>query len=144
MSNRKFIDKNQKNLKKIWESALDTIPRSHMLESDDEVSFVRRGYKISRTYIPDYGNYYELLETYSNDYYKWVKQTDYNLFKKKGFRRAVDELQVARNTKKIKHYSRKIESASSDRNDSLIVHWQRRRKELIEKNTLIQESFSDN
>lgn len=141
MSNFKFIEKNQDKLKQVWESGMKDMPRTHILDTGNSVSVVCYGYKVSRSYFKNYGFLYELLEIHSNEFYKWVKQKDLPLFVDEGFKIAAAKLQVKRHNAKIDDYTRKIEAASSDRNDSLVIHWRRKRKEITRIKTLIEENF---
>lgn len=145
----------QSDLAKIHERALAETPTNgvdaHLMcrmlvskKSDDgkdvvlESSVIRRGYKIQFT--PKTGMY-ELFKVMTSDYYKYVDDDTIDIFLEKGFVRAVDELQVLRDRRKVEILNRKIDKAGVERNDSMIVHWRNTRKELIEKISRIEEKI---
>jgi hypothetical protein len=153
-----FYDKHmarQDDLKKIHEGAIRDTPiggvDSNLMcvmeiikNNDDmqpelfETAVLRRGYKIQHTVKTDM---YELFRTTTTDYYKYVDDTIIDEFLEKGFVRAADEHQIARDRKRVEYLNKKIDKANSERNDSLMIHWRSRRKELIEKITRIEENF---
>ena len=137
-------------LKAIWEDAMETSPPrqrftfSKRNESTDNVevterSCFRRGYKVSHTAQT---GLYELLRTNTSDYYKHATDKEIKLFATEGWIKATDKLQVARNRASLKVYNRKIDNANKERNDSLMTHWRRRRRELIDNISSIEESLN--
>ena len=131
-----FIRDNQERLKNVFEEAMLD---NRVFDSGNSIWIARKGYKLQRTYIEDFGFLYEAFATHSSDYYKWVKLTELGMFEEWGFNRAVDCLLVHRLEKKINFLTRKIRKAGDNRNDSLVVHWRRKRKELIERKTRVEE-----
>lgn len=140
----------QEKLKAIWEDAERTSPPrqrfvfSKRNEATDSVevterSFFRRGYKVSHT---TQTGLYELLRTNTSDYYKHATNAEIELFNKKGWIVGCDTQQIARNRASLKTYNRKIDNANKERNDSLITHWRRRRMELINNISSIEESLN--
>lgn len=103
-----------------------------------EESVIRRGYKIQHTSKTDM---YELFNVTTTDYYKYVDDKGIDEFLEKGFVRTADEHQIVRDRKRVDYYNRKIEKASSERNDSMMVHWRQRRQELIDKISKIEENL---
>lgn len=103
-----------------------------------ELSVLRRGYKIQWTAQT---KMYELFNTQCTDYYKYVKDTIIDRFLKDGFVRTCDELQIARDRKRIEYLNKKIGKANSERNDSLMIHWRQRRIDLIENINKIEATL---
>jgi len=146
----------QEDLKQIYEGAVRDTPvggvapnlmcRMNVIKADEnnspviaETAILRRGYKIQHTVKT---GMYELFLTTTTDYYKYVDDTIIDEFLEKGFVRAVDEHQVKRDKRQVKSLNKKIESATNVRNDSLMVHWRNKRRDLIEKISLIEESLA--
>lgn len=140
----------QPDLEKIFYDAMSTSPEReiHIVKTRNEESSVeeiveraclRRGYKI--VYTPKTG-IYELLRTNTSDYYKHSPKTEVKDFVKKGWLRAVDERQIARDRKRLAKFNRKIDNANEQRNDSLMVHWRKRRRELIDNISSIEEKMA--
>lgn len=146
---QRIID-NQRILKLIWEDAMATSPQRQMMivrkrnESTDvveivEQSVLRRGYKIQYT---EKTGLYELLRTNTSDYYKHVNNTEMLQFAEEGWLRTCDTKQVERDRKRLAKFNKKIDNANEQRNDSLITHWRRRRMELIENISSIEEKLN--
>ena len=146
MSTLKFIMNNQDTIKKIYDSALDSIEKekipvqNQLDERDSGHSVIYRGYKVMVS-LKNERPFYELMTTFSSDYYKWVNKIDLEVFKDHGFKTACDILQVKRIQKKIRMYTNKIEGASKERNDSMMIHWQSRRRELVERKVKLEENL---
>lgn len=144
------IIEQQDALKAIWEDAMETSPpRQRFIfstrnEATDTIevterSCFRRGYKIAHTTRT---GLYELLRTNTSDYYKHATDKEIKLFVEQGWIKACDTQQVKRNRASLKMYNRKIDNANKERNDSLMTHWCRRRKELIDNISSIEESLN--
>ena len=139
----------QEDLRLIWEHAITNAPnRQHMVlnyvtedgqETLMEHAVLRRGFKI--TLNNKMGGMYELLAIHSTDFYKYASDKEIDFFLKRGFIRACDELQIERHQKKIDRYNVKIDQANSERNDSVMTHWRKRRLELINDKSLIEENL---
>lgn len=140
----------QPDLEKIWLDAMSNSPdreimivKSRDTETDKtevvERACLRRGYKI--VYTPKTG-LYELLRTNTSDYYKHATKAEVKDFVKKGWLRAVDQRQVDRDRKRLAKFNRKIDNANEQRNDSLMTHWRRRRMELIDNISSIEEKMA--
>lgn len=147
---QKVIDQ-QPQLKQIFFDAMATSPEReiHIVrkrnEETDKTEVVeracfRRGYKI--VYTPKTGMY-ELLRTNTSDYYKHASTAEVKDFLKKGWLRAVDERQVLRDRLRLAKYNRRIDNANEQRNDSLMVHWRKRRRELIDNISSIEEQMAN-
>jgi hypothetical protein len=104
-----------------------------------EHAVMRRGWKVCYTAKT---GLYELLRIDNTDYYKNALDSEVQRFVKQGWIRACDEMQVEKDRKRLARYNRKIDNANEQRNDSLMVHWRRRRKELIDSISSIEESLS--
>ena len=141
----------QPDLEKIFYDAMSTSPEReiHIVKyhSDDsttgeevvERACMRRGYKI--VYTPKTG-IYELLRCNTSDYYKHAPKSEVKDFVKLGWLRAVDERQLKRDRKRLAKFNRKIDNANEQRNDSLMVHWRKRRRELIDNISSIEEKMN--
>lgn len=147
----------QEDLKAIHDRAMEETPTGgvdanlmcimEIVKNDDdmnpklfETAVLRRGFKIQYTIKT---GMYELFRTTTTDYYKYVDDTIIDEFLEKGFVRAADEHQIIRDRKRVEFLNKKIDKANSERNDSLMIHWRQRRKELIEKISRIEESFTN-
>jgi hypothetical protein len=104
-----------------------------------EKSVLRRGYKIQYT---EKTGLYELFRTNSSDYYKHASNAEIALFERKGWLAAVDTQQIARDKMRLAKYNKKIDNANEQRNDSLMTHWRRRRLELIDNISSIEEKLN--
>lgn len=144
----KRITSKQKELKVIWESAVvssDSPVTYEMLVRDTEDksviehSFFRRGFKAQ--YNPSTG-LYELYNIKGSDYYKHASNKLIDTFYKKGFRRAVDEEKIKSSRRKLKSYDKKINEADQQRNDAWMVHWKKKRRELLDEIILIEEHLN--
>ena len=144
------IIEQQERLKAIWDDANESSPPRQRFvfstrnEATDSVeiserSFFRRGYKIAHT---TQTGLYELLRTNTSDYYKHATDKEIAFFETHGWVRASDMKQVERNRSSLKVYNRKIDNANKERNDSLMTHWRRRRRELIDNISSIEESLN--
>lgn len=148
-----FMDRiveQQNTLRGIWIGAMVTSPDREMMvvyrrnENTDkkelvESSVLRRGYKIQYT---EKTGLYELFRTNSSDYYKHASNKEVKLFKEDGWITAVDTQQIARDKKRLAKYNKKIDNANEQRNDSLMTHWRRRRLELIDNISSIEEKLN--
>jgi hypothetical protein len=150
---QRIIDR-QGDIQQIWLDALATSPEPQemyifTMETDpvtqekvpmvQEHSFLRRGYKIQ--YTPKTG-LYELFHTNSSDYYKYPNDKVIDEFLENGWLQTTDAHQVIRDRKRLTAYNRKIEGAASTRNDSLMTHWRKRREELINNISFIEEKIT--
>jgi len=144
------IVKQQNTLMDIWMDAMKTSPVREIMivkkrnENTDiveivEKSVLRRGYKIQYT---EKTGLYELFRTNSSDYYKHASNAEIKLFERKGWIAAVDAQQIARDKKRLAKYNKKIDNANKERNDSLMTHWRRRRLELIDNISSIEERLN--
>lgn len=148
-----FMDRiiaQQDKLEKIWIDAVATSPPRELLivnkrnENTDRIetveeSVLRRGYKIQ--YTPKTG-LYELLRINTSDYYKHATDKEIKEFARDGWIRSVDERQVLRDRKRLAKFNKKIDNANEQRNDSLMTHWRRRRMELIDNISSIEEKLN--
>lgn len=146
---QRILDK-QQDLMDIWMDAMNTSPNRQIMivkkrnENTDkeevvEKSVLRRGYKIQYT---EKTGIYELFRTNTSDYYKHATDSEIKLFVRKGWIRTCDEQQIIRDKKRLAKYNKKIDNANEQRNDSLMTHWRKRRKELIDNISSIEESLS--
>lgn len=150
-----WILNRQKQMQTIWFDAQENSPETQemivtkrLIDEDTlepyqavvEHSFLRRGFKVQ--YTPDTG-LYELFHINSSTFYKYPTDETIDVFLKKGWLDAVDELQLERHDKQLKMYNRKIENATAERNDSIMVHWRKRRQTLVEKISIIQERMKE-
>ena len=144
------IIKLQPVLKEIHANAFATSPDRQMMvvhkrnEATDKLELVeaaclRRGYKITLTAKT---GLYELLRTNTSDYYKHATAKEVEQFKVDGWIRACDENQIKRDKVKLTRYNKKIDNANKERNDSLMTHWRRRRRELIDNISSIEEKLN--
>lgn len=140
----------QADLQKIWQDAMETSPEREIIiirSRNEETNLVhvveracmRRGWKI--VYTPKTGMY-ELLRTNTSDYYKHATEKDVDFFLKEGWLRACDIKQLERDRNRLDKFNKKIDNANKQRNDSLMTHWRKRRLELIENITSIEEKLN--
>jgi hypothetical protein len=140
----------QDKLKAIWEDALKTSPKRELMvvaERDQDGNVIeiveqacfRRGYKVTLT---EKTGLYELLRTNTSDYYKHTTNAEIELFRRKGWIRACDEQQVIRDKKRLAKFNKKIDNANEQRNDSLMTHWRKRRMELIDNISTLEEKLN--
>lgn len=146
---QKIIDL-QPQLETIFYDAMSTSPEReiHVVKKRDEESSVptvverscmRRGYKIMYTTKT---GLYELLRTNTSDYYKHATKAEILDFVKHGWLRSVDTRQLKRDRTRLAKFNKKIDNANEQRNDSLMVHWRRRRMELIDNISSIEEKMN--
>lgn len=146
---QRILDK-QSTLMGIWMDAMKTSPTREIMivkqrnvDTDKieivEKSVLRRGYKIQYT---EKTGLYELFRTNSSDYYKHASNAEIELFKRKGWLRAADEQQIARDKIRLAKFNKKIDNANEQRNDSLMTHWRKRRLELINNISSIEEKLN--
>lgn len=155
MSFMQRIYDRQGDIQQIWLDALATSPEPQEMyiystdtdiDTEEEIhvvqehSFLRRGYKIQ--YTPKTG-LYELFHTNSSDFYKYPNDAVIDEFLENGWLQTTDAHQVIRDRKRLDIYNRKIEKASSQRNDSLMTHWRKRREELINNISFIEERIAE-
>lgn len=142
---------NQEALKSIHKLAFENAnPINKMviekIEYDGKVSIIehsviRRGFKIQ---YKGNTNIYELLNITVSDFYKYVDDKTIKKILKKGFVRFVDEEQVRRDRKKINTLNKKVEEALFQNNNSLATHWVKKRQNLINKISLIEDKLQRN
>lgn len=135
----KFLRKNQDRIKAIWDRAIEDGNLLH--ELGNEAAMFRKGYKIQRTYIEDFGYIYEILATFGTGYYKWVREKDVELFEQHSFERAADILQVERINGRINILTKRIKKAGDSRNDSLVVHWRNQREDFVKRKSKVEEKL---
>lgn len=138
----------QEDLKLIHQRALEELPQqtfvTDYIDSSNQIhiiekSVMRRGFKIQYT---DKTGMYELFNIQTTDYYKYTTDSLIDMFLEKGFKRSVDELQIERDRRRVESLNKKIDTANSQRNDSLIIHWRKRREQLINNISKIEEKLA--
>lgn len=144
MSTLRYLLSHQDEIKQVFQDALSavedkTIPPRCLVETHNTVGVLYKGYKVSCTKIPNYGLVYELMNTNTSDFYKWVDRKSMDDFLTHGFLRTCNLHQLERLKTRLKMYNNKINGASQDRNDSLMVHWKKKRVEALSDIIKIEE-----
>lgn len=131
MNAKKYTEKNQHLLQKIYESAVNS--GATCIETSTSTGYYSKGWVIIASNAEG-GLFYELLSTSGNDFYKYPHPyTLINEFAERGFLRMTDELRIQRDKKRVEIITQKINGASEERNDSMIIHWRKKRKMLIDR-----------
>lgn len=145
MKSLRVLKEKQSQLKFIFLKALNQLPPNNIMKVTNEEgvlkehSIIRRGYKLTYTVDADL---YELFKIHStNGYYKYAHEEIIDIMCKEGFVNYVDKEQIDRLKQRVSYYNKKIDKANEDRNDSLIVHWRKRRKELIDSIIQIESNL---
>jgi len=132
------MKKEQDKLRKIHERAVLEMPQA-ILETPEEVSVLRRGYKIQYLKQDDI---YLLFQTRTNDFYKYVEKEKYDLFVKDGMKVVADSEQVKRDEERIEKLSLKIAAADKQLNNTMVTHWKRQRKSILDRVVKIEDSLN--
>lgn len=144
MSTLRYLLSHQDEIEQVFRDALGAvenkvIPARSLVETNNTVGILYKGYKVSCTKIPNYGLVYELMNTNTSDFYKWVDRKKMKDFLTQGFVRTCNLDQLERLRDRVDTFSTKINGASQDRNDSLMVHWKKKRMEALSEIIKIEE-----